>query len=84
MEAIVMQNNQGTHKIVKVRKNPDGDITQVMLDDGTVHAVKDAIKMAQQNQLQNVIVGQAKNGRQTLRSKGNDIKSDNLSNLPMF
>lgn len=83
-EIIVGGNGKMAQNITKVRKNSEGDITQVMLNDGSIHTVKQAIRMAQQNQLQNVIVGQARNGRQTIRSRGNETKADNLSNLPTF
>jgi hypothetical protein len=40
--------------------------------------------MAKNNQIEGVIVGKAKNGRETLRSRPNDTQDDNLSNLPTF
>ncbi|KXZ39758.1 Protein of unknown function [Alkalithermobacter thermoalcaliphilus JW-YL-7 = DSM 7308] len=71
-------------KIVKVRKNSDGDITDVMLDNGSIYCVDEAIKMVKSGSIDGVNVGQAKNGREFLRSNPNQDKSDNLDNLPMF
>lgn len=73
-----------TAKIVKVRKNNDGDITDIMLQNGNVFSIKEAIMMARDNKIEGVNVGKAKNGREFLRSDPNGIDSDNLDNLPTF
>jgi hypothetical protein len=71
-------------KIVQVKKNQDGDITDVKFEDGNQVSVQQAIDMAKNNQIEGVLVGKAKNGRETLRSQPNNIQEDNLSNLPTF
>ncbi|SHJ17517.1 Protein of unknown function [Geosporobacter subterraneus DSM 17957] len=71
-------------KIIKIRKNAQGDITDVMLNDGNVYSVNDAIALAKDHKIEGVNVGQARNGREYLRSNPNDIQSDNLDNLPIF
>ena len=71
-------------KIIKVKKNKDGDITDVMLTDGNVYAINDAIIMAKDHLIENVNVGRAKNGREYLRTNPNDLSHDNLDNLPSF
>ncbi|MFZ5965682.1 MAG: DUF3892 domain-containing protein [Bacillota bacterium] len=71
-------------KIVKVKKNRDGDITDVMLQDGNVYDINDAIMMAKDHKLEGVNVGRAKNGREFLRSNANGQTDDNLDNLPTF
>jgi hypothetical protein len=73
-----------TTKIVKVRKNNDGDITDVMLQNGNIFSTSEAIMMARDNKIQGVNVGKAKNGREFLRSDPNDNADDNLDNLPTF
>ncbi len=70
--------------IVQVRKAPDGDITHVLFDNGEVVSIDEAIRMANENQIDHVVVGKARNGTQTLRSSGNNTQADNLSNLPQF
>ena len=71
-------------RIVKVKKNSEGDITDVMLENGNVHSVNDAIQMAKNEQIDGVNVGQAKNGREYIRSNPNGDKNDNLDSLPTF
>lgn len=71
-------------KIQKVRKNEDGDITDVMLDNGNVYNISEAISLAKSGQIDGVIVGRAKNGREYLRSEPNDNPNDNLDNLPLM
>jgi hypothetical protein len=73
-----------TTKIVKVRKNNDGDITDVMLQNGNIFSMNEAIMMARDNKIEGVNVGKAKNGREFLRSDPNDNEDDNLDNLPTF
>jgi hypothetical protein len=77
-----MENNKS--KIVKVKKNPDGDITDVMLENGNVYSIDEAIMMAKDHVIEGVNVGTARNGRHYLRSNPNGNESDNLDNMPTF
>jgi hypothetical protein len=71
-------------KIAKVKKNPDGDITDVMLDNGNVYSINEAIMMTRDGLIEGVNVGKARNGREYLRSNPNDSEGDNLDNIPTF
>jgi hypothetical protein len=71
-------------KIVKVKKNQDGDITDVMLENGNVYSVDEAITMAKDHLIEGVNVGKARNGREYLRSNPNDSEGDNLDNIETF
>ncbi|MBD7912867.1 MULTISPECIES: DUF3892 domain-containing protein [Clostridium] len=71
-------------KVVKVKKNPDGDITDVMLENGNVYSIDEAIMMAKDHLIEGVNVGKSRNGREYLRSNPNDNESDNLDNKPTF
>ncbi|WHH59347.1 DUF3892 domain-containing protein [Petroclostridium sp. X23] len=75
---------QNTSKIIKVKKNPDGDITDVALENGNVYSISEAIMMAKDGLIEGVNVGTAKNGREYIRSNPNGSKSDNLDQLPTF
>ncbi|MPN26081.1 hypothetical protein SDC9_173503 [bioreactor metagenome] len=71
-------------KIVKVKKNTDGDITDVMIDNGSVYSINEAINMVKEGSLEGVNVGKARNGREFLRSNPNDKDGDNLDSMPTF
>ncbi len=71
-------------KVIKVRKNNDGDITDVMLENGNVYSIDEAVMMAKDNLIQGVNVGTARNGRHYLRGNPNDKDNDNLDNMPSF
>lgn len=71
-------------KIIKVKKNSDGDITDIMLQNGNVYSVDEAIMMAKDEKIEGVNVGRAKNGREYLRSNPNGSESDNLDHMPIF
>jgi len=73
-----------TAEIIKVRKNNDGDITDIMLDNGNIYSINEAIIMAKDGLIKGVNVGRAKNGRETLRSDPNGTEQDNLDNLSTF
>lgn len=75
---------QDKARIIKVRKNPDGDITDVMLQNGNVYSINEALTMAKDGLISGVSVGHAKNGREYLRSNPNDSQADNLDNMPVF
>jgi hypothetical protein len=71
-------------KIVKVKKNQDGDITDVMLENGNVYSIDEAIMMTKDGLIDGVNVGKARNGREYLRSNPNDIEGDNLDSMQTF
>ena len=71
-------------KVIKVKKDSEGDITDVMLTNGEVYPITDAITMVKDNLIEGVNVGKAKNGREFLRSNPNGIKEDNLDNIQTF
>ncbi|MDP4143785.1 MAG: DUF3892 domain-containing protein [Bacillota bacterium] len=71
-------------KVAKVKKNKDGDITDVMLDNGNVYSIDEAIMLAKDDKLEGVNVGKARNGREYLRSNPNGEEGDNLDNKPTF
>ena len=72
------------NKISKVKKNTDGDITDVMFEDGTVCPIEQAVALAKDSKIEGVNVGRAKNGREFLRSNPNENENDNLDKIPTF
>lgn len=72
------------NRITKVKKNTDGDITDVMLEDGTIYPIEQAVALAKDNKIEGVNVGRAKNGREYLRSNPNGNENDNLDKIPTF
>ena len=77
-------NNECKNTISKVRKNSDGDITDIMLSNGDTYSIKEGINMAKNGMIEGVNVGKAKNGREFLRSNPNEKEDDNLDNKEMF
>lgn len=71
-------------KVIKVKKNPHGDITDVMLENGSLYSINEAIMMAKDDLIEGVNIGKAKNGREYLRSNPNGDESDNLDSKPTF
>ncbi len=72
------------NKIIKVKKNLDGDITDVMLDNGNIYSINEAVMLARDGAIEGVNIGRARNGRQFLRSNPNEEQNDNLDSLPTF
>lgn len=71
-------------KITKVKKNPHGDITDIMLENGNVYPINEAIMLVKDHLIEGVNVGKSRNGREYLRSNPNDDEDDNLDNKPNF
>ncbi|OAA84941.1 DUF3892 domain-containing protein [Clostridium ljungdahlii] len=71
-------------KVIKVKKNPQGDITDVMLENGNVYSIDEAIMMVKDGLIDGINIGKAKNGREYLRSNPNGDENDNLDNKPIF
>lgn len=70
-------------KIEKVKKNAEGDITDVMIN-GNVYSIDEAIMLARDKKIEGVNVAKARNGREYLRSNPDGSEADNLDNLPTF
>ena len=71
-------------KIVKVRKNADGDITNVLTSTGEELDVSKAVALAKSGTVESVIVGKNRNGNDVIKSSPNSTTEDNLDNLPTF
>ena len=76
--------DSGKARITKVKKNAEGDITDIMTDNGNVYSIDEAIMMVKDEVIEGVNVGKSRNGREYLRSNPNDSEGDNLDNLPNF
>jgi hypothetical protein len=71
-------------KVIKVKKNSQGDITDIMLENGNVYSIDEAIMMVKDGLIEGINIGKFKNGREYLRSNPNGNKNDNLDNKPIF
>lgn len=71
-------------RIVKIKKNPRGELTDVMLDNGNVYSIDEVIMMAKDGLIEDVFVEQDKYNGEQLKSKKAGIENDNLNNLPQF
>ncbi|TEB04065.1 hypothetical protein Psch_04194 [Pelotomaculum schinkii] len=70
-------------RIEKVRKNNEGDITDVMMN-GNIYSIDQAIMLAQDGLIEGVNVARARSGREYLRSNPDETAENNLDNLPQF
>lgn len=75
--------NEST-KIIKVKKNKDGDIIDVMLENGNVVPLNHAIMMTKDGEINGVIVVRGKDGGEFLSVDPYGVISDSLNNLPRF
>ena len=70
--------------IVKVKKDGNGTITDVMLDNGQVYPMAEAIQMTRSHQIEGVTIGRARDGNEFIRGYGDGDPSNNLDSLPTF
>jgi tRNA-dihydrouridine synthase len=70
-------------RIEKVKKNEEGDITDVMMN-GNVYSINQAIMLAQDGIIEGVNIAKARSGQEYLRSNPDDSEENNLDNLPQF
>lgn len=70
-------------KIEAIKKNAEGDITDVMIS-GNVYSINDAIMLARDGKIEGVNVAKARSGREYLRGNPNGSEANNLDNLPAF
>jgi len=72
------------NKIIKVRKNEDGVVTDVMFDSGEVCPINHAILMAKQGAIDGYNVVRGKNGGEYLSADPNSSSADDLEDMPRF
>ncbi|KGK87300.1 DUF3892 domain-containing protein [Clostridium sp. HMP27] len=71
-------------KIIKIRKNNDGDITNVLTDDNIQRSLTEAVALAKRGKLDSIIVQKNQNGVNTIASSPKSNEENNLNNLPTF
>ncbi len=71
-------------KIVKVRKNQDGDITNIMTNTGEVMTATQAVASARAGQLDSTVVKKNRNGVDVISSTPRTSPDQILDNLPSF
>lgn len=71
-------------KIIKIKKDHDGTITEVMLENGIVLPINHAILEAKEGRIDGAIVVRGKDGGEFLRTDPNSYPVDNLMDLPTF
>jgi hypothetical protein len=71
-------------RIIKIRKDSEGDITDVMLSNGDICPLNHAISLAREGALEGVQVSRGKDGGLFMRVETSDMGGQNLSNLPSF
>lgn len=71
-------------RIIKIRKNNDGDITNVLTDDNIQRSLTEAVALAKRGKLDSVIVEKNQNGVNTIASSPKSNDENNLNNLPTF
>lgn len=70
--------------IVSVRKNGDGDITDLKTSSGIVLSYEEAIQGVKDGSIQGLTIGKSKNGNPVLRGVADGDPTNNLDNLPTF
>ncbi|EFU41642.1 hypothetical protein PVOR_11890 [Paenibacillus vortex V453] len=76
--------DNGQQEVVGVRKNGDGDIIELKLDNGTVVDYKTAQHMVKNKEIKNLNVFRGRDGDEHLRSNADGDPSNNLDNMPTY
>ncbi len=71
-------------KIIKVRKNQDGDITNVMNTNEEIMSLNKVVALAKIGQVESVRVERNRNGVETIVSTEKCEEANTLDNLPEF
>lgn len=71
-------------RIIKVRKDKHGEITDVMLNNGNVLPINQAILMAKNGELEETTVVRGKDGGEFLKTDPENATDHTISNLPTF
>lgn len=71
-------------KIIKIKRDEEGAITDIMLENGDIVPINHAILMAKDGLIDGTIVARGKNGGEFLKTDPNSLDYDNLNDLPTF
>lgn len=71
-------------KIIKIKKNERGEITDVMLGNGIILPINHAILFAKEGRIDGAIAIRGKDGGEFLRTDPNSYPINNLMDLPTF
>lgn len=71
-------------KVIAVRKNSEGNITDFKLDNGEQLDYSQCQQAIHNGEVEDLICTNGKSGTMIIRSKPDDDKDNNLSNLPEF
>lgn len=71
-------------KIVATRKDSNGKIMEVKLDDNREMSIDEAIDLCISKDIEGVVVNYSKFGDAYLRGVGDGDVTNNLDNLPLF
>ncbi len=72
------------NKIIRIRMAHGGTITDVMLENGTVLPINQAILEAKEGRIDGTIVTRGQDGGEFLRTDPSSYPVDNLMDLPTF
>ena len=71
-------------KITKVRRNNDGDITNVMTNENETFSLTQVVAFAKDGEVESVVVTKNRNGVEVIESSPKAKKNERLENLPQF
>lgn len=72
------------NKIVKIKKDHDGEVEEVLLENGRKLPINHAIMLAKDNLIDGAIVTRGKDGGEYLRIDPNNKPIDNIMDLPTY
>lgn len=70
--------------VVKVKRNSNGRVTDVMLNNGEVHPIDEALRMSGDGLVERIIVKQGESGMEYYRDNPTSIGDDSFEHLPEF
>lgn len=70
--------------IVQVSLDNNGNVSNVMLDNGEIHSINEALLRSKKGLIENIITKQTENGIQYFRDNPTPLGDDSLNNLPKF
>lgn len=71
-------------KIIKIKKDNEGNISDVMLENGNIVPLNHAILLAKDGELDDVSVTRGKDGGEYIKADPDGAIDKNINNLPKF
>lgn len=70
--------------VVRVKKDSNGNVKDIMLDNGQIHSIDEALEMSRKGLIEDIVIKHGENGTEYYRRSPTTHGDDSFDHLPQF